>query len=167
MWIYQFLAYHATRILIYIYPLIYNDLFFARKENTILLWNDGLIESEKMHYLSGRFYISYEWTSINIATFWVITLNISVFIPPANEVWGYIGFILSVRLSVGLPCVDLIFCTHVQENGYIDFSDNFYTYYVSSEDEHMEISYWLENFAPFYRLFFSVFGLRRFFNNKK
>ena len=44
------------------------------------------------------------------------------------------------------PVVDMILSTHVLRNGCMVFSENLYTYYLPSEDVHLEFSYWLDNF---------------------
>lgn len=64
---------------------------------------------------------------------------------------------LSVCPSVCVPSVDMNLSMHVVGNGFIDFFENVYTNYLSSEDVHQEFLYWLDHFCPFYKLF-SVFG---------
>ena len=94
-------------------------------------------------------------------------------IPLANKVGGYIGFnvsvflsvCLSASLSVWLPSGDMILFTHALYRkcmGAYFFFENLYTNYLLSEDVHLKFSYLLDNFSPLYR-FFAVFGLCRFF----
>ena len=83
--------------------------------------------------------------------------------PMQMKFGGYIGFTLSVCLSVHLSLcplsVDMILSTHVLRDGCIDFSENVYTNYSLSEDVHLEFSYWLDKFSSFYRLFFLFLDL--------
>ena len=69
----------------------------------------------------------------------------NVIIPPANEVWGYIGFTLSVCLSVRLSVCLTPVCGHDffhARDGCMDFSEKLYTHYSPSEDVRLEFSYW-------------------------
>ena len=92
----------------------------------------------------------------------------------------YIGITLSIRLSVcpsispsvhlsvclSNSCLWTWFCPHMFQwfiticflvlgNGCIDFSENLNTNYLSSEDVHLEFSFWLDtcNFSSFCKLF--------------
>ena len=56
-------------------------------------------------------------------------------------------------LSVWLPSVDIILSMHYRGNRCIDFSENVYTNYLSSEDVHLEFWYWLHNFLQLTTLY--------------
>ena len=107
------------------------------KLSPTIYWNDCIIPS--MNEVQGVYRNHSVWTSVHLS------------VRP------------SVCLSVWLPSVYMILSTHVLGNGCIDFSENVNTNYLSSEDVHLEFSYWLDNFSSFCTLF-SVFGLNRFFN---
>ena len=89
-------------------------------------------------------YISHEyslWQDLYVGTniFW--PLDLGVWPTFWNHGTGGEGYIL-----VSSPSVDMILSTHVLRNGCMDFSENLYTYYLPSEDVHLEFSYWLDNF---------------------
>ena len=123
--------------------------------------------------LNHWIHVLYKFTvSILFLTCWRcyqfrIRQRLIVFLAPVNKVRGYIVShcltCLSVCLSVWLPSVDMILSRHVLRNISMDFSENLYIYYSTSEDVHQEFSYWL---VFFIKLAHSVFGLCHFFMNR-
>ena len=71
-----------------------------------------------------------------------IRQKLIVILAPVNEVRGYIVShcltCLSVCLSVWLPSVDMILSRHVLRHMSMDFSENLYIYYSTSEDVRLE-----------------------------
>ena len=118
---------------------IFSVIFFLTLSTDIKLqWNvNYLIRLVSVNYQEKN----YKKVTENIFMYiYYNTFVRRVFIPPANE----------VSLSVWLPSVDMILSSLVLGNGCIDFSENLYTSYLSSEDVHLVFSYWLDNFSLFY-----------------
>ena len=135
---------HFSSIFFYIFNFFFIYCHFPEvKPSPTIYWNDCF--NTIREWSSGGIYIG-------------ITLSGCLSICPSVH--------LPVCLSDSIPSVYMILSTHVLGNGCIDFSENVNTNYLSSEDVHLEFSYWLDNFSSFYKLF-SVFGISRFFNNKK
>ena len=75
---------------------------------------------------------------------------------PRKRSWGR-GIILvshcplSGCLSACPWSADTILSKHALGNRCIDYSESVYTHYSLIENEHLEFSYWLDNYSSFYR----------------